>query len=174
MKQRVLKMTSMGLFLLVAAAACGPRARFEGWTVRKQATSYRVGMLSGDWKHIKGVNGDAAFINSSTSAVILANASCEDFRDAPLEYLTKHLLIGYTEREILSREKVMMDNREALITILTAKLDGVKVKMALCVVKKNYCIYDLSYAAPPGMFDAALEDFDRYVKGFEVLSGKGK
>ncbi len=59
-----------------------------------------------------------------------------------------------------------LDRREALHTHLDAKLDGVPMTLDLYVMKRNGCIFDLSYAAPPDAFARGYGDFQRFVDGF--------
>ncbi|HEX8953495.1 MAG TPA: hypothetical protein VF945_16680, partial [Polyangia bacterium] len=63
-------------------------------------------------------------------------------------------------------ETVPLDRREALRTRVTAKLDGVPMTLELYVVKRDGCIFDLSYAAPPDAFERGAADFRRFVDGF--------
>ena len=91
--------------------------------------------------------------------------------------LTRQLLIGYTDRDVESQEKVALDEREALRTRVTARLDGVPMTLELYVMKRNGCIFDLSYAAPPDAFARGLPDFRRFVDGFadvrDVMTARG-
>lgn len=158
---------------LILLCGCGPSIRFADWVLTKKLTTYRVGALPDRWEQVDGFAGDVAFMDPQTSAVIMANATCADYQDAPLRSLTKHLLIGFTDREILDETEVMLDGREALVTTLLAKLDGVDVKMTLCVLKKNQCIYDMSLTAPVTSSDEDADDFRAFMTGFGVI-GKGK
>lgn len=161
------------LAALALLAGCGPSVRFSEWVLTKKLTSYRLGPLPDTWQRVDRFAGDVAFMNPDTSAVIMANASCADYEDAPLRSLTRHLLIGFTDREILQEAEVTLDGREALVTTVLAELDGVDVKMTLCVLKKNRCIYDMSYTSPVPVYDRGLDDFRVFMGGFQVL-GAGK
>ena len=80
--------------------------------------------------------------------MIQGNATCRDDADpAPLGSLTAHLLIGYTDRRTRSTEHVAVDGREALRSVIDARLDGVPVVLDLYVLKRNGCVFDLSLAA---------------------------
>jgi hypothetical protein len=84
--------------------------------------------------------------------------------------LTNHLLFGLTERNFSSRRILAFDGREAERTELSAKLDGVLFQLATVVLKKNGCVMDLFYAAPPGDFEAHRADFEQLVGGFRLIS----
>ena len=55
---------------------------------------------------------------------------------------------------------------------LAHELDGVAIKLECYVIKKNNCVYDLSYSAPPDRFAQGVSEFVRFVKGFAVLGGE--
>jgi hypothetical protein len=154
------------------AAGCAhslPKGRFDAANDRVCAgkVCYRMGALPPTWRVVHQESAAIGFYSSDVGGVIEANASCRDDAEAtPLESLTRLLLIGYTERNIRSQEKVPLDQREALRTQVDAKLDGVPVTMELLVMKRNGCIFDLSYAAPPERFARGMGDFSRFVDGF--------
>lgn len=128
---------------------------------------YRVGPLGAGWRLLRTQGAAVAFFNDADEAVIHGNASCEKNADeAPLSSLTAHLLIGYTERQVLSEELVRLDGREALHTVVNAKLDGVPRILDLYVLKRNGCIFDLSLVAPPDRYRVSADDFARFVRDF--------
>src|SRR5437762_3424903 len=89
---------------------------------------YRVGDLPAGWRMVHAEGAEIGFFNQSIAAVIQGNATCRDDADpAPLGSLTAHLLIGYTDRQTRSTERVAVDGREALHSVIDARLDGVPV-----------------------------------------------
>ncbi len=153
----------------VVGCAHAPRGRVDAAADRVCAGSvcYRVGALGPGWRLVHQEGAAVGFFDDAGGAIVEANASCRDDADAaPLPALTRQLLIGYTARRIESQETVSLDGRDALHTRLTARLDGVPVRLDLYVLKRNGCIFDLSYAAPPGADTRAEADFARFVAGF--------
>src|SRR5262249_3575143 len=113
---------------------------------------------------------DLAWHSSTHGAVIQVNSSCDRALDIPLTALTNHLLIGFTDRAIEEQKIVTIDEREALQTLITAKLDGVPKRMQMLVMKKDGCVYDFALIASPGSsFDGAKPDFDALLSGFHTL-----
>lgn len=130
---------------------------------------YRVGPLGRGWRMIRQEQAEVAFFNEGGSAVIQSNATCKrttQADSAPLSALTEHLLIGYTERKIRSQDMVPLAKREALHTVVDAKIDGVPMVLDLYVLRRNGCIYDFSYAAPPERAQLGKADFEQFVAGF--------
>jgi hypothetical protein len=171
---RALGMRSLLLGIaLLSCLACARGGRLEGQVYRGPDATYRIGELGPEWRRL-GVGGhnDVAFEQPRLAAIIQVNASCNAGLDVPLEALTRHLLIGFTERELRSQERVPLASREALRTHAVAKLDGVPREMLLHVLKKDGCVYDLSLVAPPGdRFARAQGDYEASVAAFATGGG---
>ena len=128
---------------------------------------YRVGPLGTGWQMVHEEGAEIGFYNRRIAGIIQGNATCrDDAETAPLASLTDHLLIGYTERHPTRTETVAVDGREALHSIVKAKLDGVPLILDLYVLKRNGCIFDLSYVAPPDTYEDGGGDFGEFVAGF--------
>lgn len=158
------------LVVFALAWGCGhPRATWHEAQNRLcgAGACFRVGDLPLPWLVVQQERAQVGFHNPDTGAVISANATCRDDAEAvPLDRLTGHLLIGYTERRIHAQQKVPLAEREALRTRASAKLDGVPVELELYVLRRNGCIYDLAHVAPPDRFTRGQLDFRRFVGGF--------
>ena len=163
----------------LAAGACAyvasgcahslPKGHFDAAADRVCAghVCYRMGALPAGWRLVHQESAAIGFYSDDVGGVIEANASCRDDAEAtPLEALTRLLLIGYTDRNVKTQTKVPLDEREALRTQVDAKLDGVPMSLELLVMKRNGCIFDLSYAAPPDRFARGSDDFAQFVHGF--------
>jgi hypothetical protein len=40
--------------------------------------------------------------------------------------------------------------------------------MSVAVMKKDFCLYDFSYFAPPETFARGVGDFEGYLRGFQT------
>lgn len=158
--------------LLTLAAACAKNGVFRDGVYADDSVRYRVGTLSGAWNRVAETGGQIAFIERSTTATILAHAVCGAL-DAPLGVLTQHLLIDFTEKRFLSRKTIPFADREALRSRVLAKLDGVPVEIDSVVLKKDGCVFDLTYSAPPAHFAARHQDFEGFLQGFQKLPTEG-
>jgi hypothetical protein len=58
-------------------------------------------------------------------------------------------------------------------TVVVAKLDGVPKKFDVWVLKKDGCVYDLYYIAPPDRYESGVGDFEGFVHGFSAASTDG-
>ena len=140
-----------GLALLVlVTSACAPAETFDGTLYRGRTTAFRVSPIPASWHRVSLSAADLAFRDEAHEASILINSRCNSSdREAPLVALTDHLIIGTTDRHAVREETLPFDGREARHTLLRAKLDGVAMDYDIYVLKKDGCVYDLVYVAPP-------------------------
>jgi hypothetical protein len=82
-------------------------------------------------------------------------------------------MAGTTQRTIASQETIPFDGREAMHTVLRAKLDGVPMDYDVFVYKKDDCVYDFVYVAEPAETRGdGMRAFEQFVSGFHALSGR--
>lgn len=166
----------LGTWLLVSLSTvgCATTGTLKNGVYHGDHISYRIGPVGPGWTRLKDDRkNDLAWHNAEKDAVMHIDGSCDPAFDIPLIALRMHLLIGFTDREIVSEETVPMDGREALRTHVRAKLDGVPREMLLQILKKDECVYDFGLITPPGpSFDEALGDFDQMIAGFTTNTGR--
>lgn len=159
----------------VALAGCGgTQERFDGATFHDGKVSFRVNAVPGSWERIAVTDASLAFRDASHDGSVLVNGRCGErgVDDTPLSALTGHLVMGTTEREFDTEVVMPLDSREALHTQMKAKLDGVKMAYDIFVLKKDGCVYDFVYVAPPDRIHAGAAEFQRFVMGFRT-AGSG-
>ncbi|MBK9260331.1 MAG: hypothetical protein IPM54_10890 [Polyangiaceae bacterium] len=157
-------------FALVSAMGC-TGASFSGSVYRGQGFAFRVPETPPTWKRID-VDGKAlSFVDESSGALVAASGRCKvDGEDVPLRSLVQHLFLQFTEREVVLEETVPFDGREAMHTVVVAKLDGVPKQFDVWVMKKDGCVYDLYYIADPAEFAESVGSFRKFVQGFTTVS----
>jgi hypothetical protein len=160
------RLTSAGVFLAIFACSS---ATWDGRVYRGGSVNFRAGQVPEGWRRINSDNSLLTFRDSPRDLVITVNGRCgKDGDDVPLEALTQHLFMYFTERQIAATTRVALDGREALRTELSAKLDGVARRFVVFVLKKNGCIYDFILIAGPSADDKARAEFDQFVAGFST------
>jgi hypothetical protein len=168
-------MRFVAVAIVTSAFGCAHRPAWQAAEHRLcdgKKMCYRVGPLGGDWRLVHQEGAAVGFYSDSIGGVVEANATCRDDAEAaPLEALTRQLLIGYTDRAVIEKRLEQVDRREALHTLAEARIDGVPVLLNLYVLKRNGCVFDLSYVAPPGRYRRGEGDFARFVDGFVDLRG---
>lgn len=161
--------TARAAALCVALAGCaGGGVEVRGSTVVGDDLSYAFGPVPERWRRIHVESNDAAWFDPDTAGTIHVDHTCDRSQDTPLAALVQHLLIGFTQREVVSEETIPFDRREARHVVVRASLDGVPRTMELYVMKRDGCVFDLGYAAPPARFDRGQADFTAFARGFAV------
>jgi len=146
----------------------------KGDVYRGDGLAFRLGEVPPTWKRLQVTNTRLAFRDESAESTVLVNARCgKDGEDVPLLALTQHLFMTFTERETLEQKVVPMDGREAMHTILRAKLDGVPKMFDAHVLKKDGCVYDFVVISPPDKFEASRQVFENFVGGFHTMRDEG-
>lgn len=154
----------------LALSACG--AAFDGTTYRSAGVAFRVPARPPSWQPLEAEGTGLAFRDADAGATIAVSGRCgKDAEDVPLAALTQHLFIQFTEREAVLEELVALDGREALHTVMKAKLDGVPKQFDVWVLKKDGCVYDMVYIARPESFEAGVPGFRAFVGGFATVAG---
>ncbi|XXY45654.1 hypothetical protein WME91_37200 [Sorangium sp. So ce269] len=159
---------SRAWLLALALAGCGGPS-FDGTVYRSQDVAFRVPAAPATWRQISVSDAAVAYRDDANGATIALSGRCRNEEDVPLISLTNHLFLHFTEREVLKQEVVPFDGREAMHTVLSAKLDGVPKVFDIWVLKKNGCVYDMLLIADPARYAAGEPAFTRMVRGFSTL-----
>lgn len=161
------------LFLPVFALACKKDPTKAN--VRKSARAegrYDLGDPGEGWKVGRPGGADKAWFHPGHGATIYTDSNCGSrYEDSPLPDLVTHLTYGIARGEAVSEQSLRLDERDALMRVYEGALDGVSVKVAALVTKKNRCTYDMLFIAPPVTFDAGWPDFVTVAEGFRVTGG---
>jgi len=161
---------AVALAAVLAAAGCGA-AGLTGDTFHGEGFAFRIGTLPAGWERVDVSHTALAFRDARDGGTIVLNGRCGvDGEDVPLAALTQHLFLRFTEREIEEQTVVPFDRREAMRTLLTAKLDGVPMKFEVWVLKKDGCVYDLAFMAAPSRFARGAAEFESFVRAFATVS----
>ncbi len=162
---------STAWFMLLNACVT-PTGILQDQNFKKRDTQYHIGKPGDNWRRLYLKGADLAWINDRNNSTILVNSQCKEAKDVPLVALTAHLLIGMTEQNIESQTALPWSQREALETVVTAKIDGVPRKLNIFVLKKDNCVYDIVFAAPPQFFDAEIIAYQAIRDQFDAGSEK--
>jgi hypothetical protein len=161
------------LWALLLLGGCAHGEAFQGGVLRKGDLRVEVGPVPSTWRRVDVDGADLAYRDDSRNGSALFDVRCGGRDgDVPLAILTQNLIMGTTQRDFESQELIPFDRREALHSRLRARLDGVPMQYDIYVMKKDGCIYDLVYVAPPDRFGDGAADFERFVAGLHTVSGQ--
>jgi hypothetical protein len=143
-------------------------SHFDGQVFRKGEVAFRLQRLPPTWRHIEISDTALAFRDDENAATVAINGRCgKDAEDVPLQSLTQHLFLQFTERHLEDQELFPLDGREALRTEMVAKLDGVQKHFHVVVLKKDGCVFDFMQIANRHQDKTEFLDF---VLGFTSLA----
>jgi hypothetical protein len=151
------------IFLLVIISLSSCTSIHHG-QVKKRYTQFGVTAPAG-WNQKSFRGADLFYEHHSKRGAIFINAECGKVSDVPLEVLTSQLLVGFSDIKFLNQRLISIASREALISEISAKVDGVTRLLKTMVLRKNRCVYDAVFNSAPDSFDLAT-DFDQLVQSF--------
>ena len=121
------------------------------------------------WVSQRPGGADKAWFHTTIGATIYTDSNCgARFEDSALTDLSTHLTYGIARGAPVTEERLVLDDREALMRVYEGALDGVAVNVGVLVTKKHRCTYDMLLISPPHGFDATWPDFVRVATGFRV------
>ena len=142
---------------------------FEGNVYRADDLAFRVGPRPPTWRGIEVDGALLSFRDDGAPATVAVNGRCGvDGDDVPLQALTHHLFLNFTDRQVVTQAARELDGREALRTELVAELDGVPRKFVVFVLKKDGCVYDFVWIGPVRDSEKRIAEFERFVLGFST------
>ncbi|MEM7008953.1 MAG: hypothetical protein AAF462_07455 [Thermodesulfobacteriota bacterium] len=172
------------LFMVIMLSSCGvtkfvgyyasagdeDQGDLEGQIFRSEDTSYQIGTLPSGWTRHNVEGGDLAYKNTGFDATMTINSTCnEKKKNYSLKALSESLLIGIKDKEAIERTEIAVSGQPALRTIYTGSLNEVPIKIATVVFRKDFCIFDFTYASSPQDFDKGIGDFDNFLSQFKAL-----
>jgi hypothetical protein len=163
-----LRRSCFGVSIACALSGCSASS-FDGHVYKHGELSFRVGPIPPGWRSVDVDGALLAFRDDAAAATVALNGRCGlDGDDVPLEALTHHLFINFTDRKLVRQAPFELAGRAALKSELDATLDGVVMHYVVVVLKKDGCVYDFMLVTPPAT-TANSAGFDRFVAGFETL-----
>lgn len=139
--------------------------QIKNGNVSKQNTDFGIDLPSDPWKKIDHSDADLLFYNQEAKASIFINAQCKNLSDSPLSALSAQLLVGFSEINIISQKNFTLNDREALVSEVSAKLDGVKRYLKIMVYKKDPCVYDIVLDAD-SFNENINKDYEKIINSF--------
>jgi hypothetical protein len=115
------------------------------------------------WKKVNFVLWD-----SRTGATIVVNVNREK-GDLNLISLTNRLLSAFEGERIISQDTEQVDGREALKTVLEARVEQTEITAEAHVVRGNGVSYDIIFWAPLDAFPRQVETFHHLLASLHFL-----
>ena len=153
------------VIILIVMSGCKHVTKVNGGHVQKRYTEFSIELPNENWLAQPYDGTDLFFEHKHKPASIFVSSQCEKISDSPLVALSAQLLVGFSDIQIVSQKNISLNEREALISEVLAKLDGVARYLKIMVFKKNRCVYDI--VLNQKAFDEETnEDFDKLIQSF--------
>ncbi len=142
---------------------------YHAGEVRTGTGCFTVPRLPPPWKGPKIQLKQLVHENDPLKATIVTDALCgPKYDDGPLPRLSQELYQRLQSRKMTKETNLTLDGREAVRTQGEGLMDGVPIRMDVVVMKKDSCLYDFIYFAPPETFASGTGDFEAYFHGFKT------
>jgi len=152
--------------------SCAPTFKLvEGNRYRDPAGYFEFLYPKGNWTLLSHKNVALVLWNPQQKATIVVNVTPLD-RDLDLYNLTRHLLIAFEHKRIISQDTVGLNGRESLKTVIRAWAEETKVKAEAYVVKRDGVVYDILFWSPLEVFPYNVELFHQFLTGIRFLHPK--
>jgi hypothetical protein len=130
-----------------------------------RATNYHV-TPDPSWKPADKREADQAY-RLPSGGVATLTSSCHRDSTAPLETLTRHLMMGARKVNIKHRETIAVNGSEGLYSSVAARLDNTAFNLELFVLPKKGCIFDFTLISPKTLPPSEVADFKGFIKSFQ-------
>ena len=126
---------------------------------------FALTLPEGGWQMLSWEEVDCVLWDQKTGATIVVDAApFKEKEKIDLANLTRHLLIAFERKQIISQDAVHVKGREALRTVLTAWAEGTEIQAEIYVVRGEGVRYDIILWAPRSVFPSVSGVFHRFLE----------
>ncbi len=111
---------------------------------------------------------DHAWRNPKTGNTISFLSECKSGNDPSFQNIRDGVTSGVSDINIERSEMIEFNQRKALSSRLGGAVDGILTKLEILILKKNDCIYVLTYVGLPESFDSDLNVFESFKREFKA------
>jgi hypothetical protein len=152
---------------VLALVGCMPSSHV---LAKRLENKYTVPAPGPGWLTVDPGGADRAWYNGELKAALYTDSNCGPrYSESRTEDLATELTAGMRQVETTRDELRVLGGREGVLRVHTGRLDGISVTVALAVVNRGACTYDLALIAPPDTFERGWEAYDLLLTGFAPL-----
>ena len=111
---------------------------------------------------------DAIWSNSTNGNSISYLSDCQTKNDPPLQSITIGIVNDLDKKKAVLSETIKYNQREALHSMYKGTVDGIPTIVELMVLKKNSCIYVLTFVALEDSYEKDKRNFTDFYNGFKA------
>ncbi|MDR4506688.1 MAG: hypothetical protein MRJ65_00385 [Candidatus Brocadiaceae bacterium] len=128
---------------------------------------YLVHIPNKGWEQIQIDKEDVSLRHKQSHATITILSSVIEHEKLTLEVLNTQLFLGIKDKKVLLKLPAVVNNRTAMHTMLTGKIDTYTIKIDSYIVTEGKTVYDLVYWAPEEVFDSTHSTFEEIIQTFQ-------
>ena len=153
------------LLALLATAACAAGSIREG-TYRDGRDRFAVRLPPVRWQLTSLDGATLGFRAPDLDAGMGLRVDCGNPEPGPLPWVARHLFFGLANTRIDANERLTWGDGSLVRTRLRARLDDRPVGVDAVTMRRESCLYDFMYVAPPDRFEEGRLDFDAFVRSW--------
>lgn len=158
---------SLVALVLSGVSGCMPASHRQA---KKLENRYTLPAPGEGWAAVNPGGADRAWYNHALQSTIFSDSNCGPrYSESRTEDLATELTAGMREVTTTRDELREFGGREGVLRVHTGRLDGVPVTVALGVVNRGACTYDLTLIAPPDRFEEGWPAYETVLSGFQPL-----
>ena len=151
----------LSITILLFQSGC---SLFGGGSDIQRAKEYSVNPPA-SWSKTDRAESDRAY-KTSEGNFATVTSSCNRNTDAPLEVLTRHLLIGERKPSIQNQRRIKVAGSDGLLSSVHVTEGNHNIYLALFVLSKEGCIFDFSLVSPKQITEKESSEFVNFVQSF--------
>jgi hypothetical protein len=160
--------TALMLLALLTTAACAAGSIRDG-AYRDPHDRFTLRLPPARWQ-LASLDGAAlAFRAPDLDAGMGLRVDCDSPEPGPLPWVARHLFFGLSNKRIDASERLTRSDASGVRTRLRARLDDRPVEVDAVTMRRESCLYDFVYVAPPERFEEGQPDFDAFVRSWSPL-----
>ena len=157
------------LFLFLTGCATG---RILNGQYVDETKGFRALLPREGWEVMDAEGADLALRDLRSPARMAVVVSCPGVEEGPLKALSRHLFFGIRGIQVVREGTIQLDGVAGLETRVQGRFEGTPIEVRTVVVRRQGCLYDLFYVAPPEIFEARMIDFDLLLRSWQFLTDR--
>ncbi|MCB0414324.1 MAG: hypothetical protein KDD50_08330 [Bdellovibrionales bacterium] len=111
---------------------------------------------------------DRSWRNPKNGNTISFMSDCSQTTDPRHKTLHSEILNGMTNVHYIEQKFVDFNQRKGLNSVVSGSVDGVSTQLNIQTLKKNYCIYIITYVTLTEHYSENASEFQKFLDNFKV------
>ena len=134
----------------------------------EKAENLEVKEPSKPFKEFEALHVDAAWKNPKNGNSISYISECSRESDPSFDSINSGVISDIESAKVVDQKTIGYNKRKAVRSTITGQVDGVSTKFDFVVLKKNSCVFILTYVALEKTYASDIHFYEAFLKGFKV------